>query len=1033
MAAINSLTIGSGLSLTGTTLSSTGGISTPVSIANGGTATTSAVTNGVYYYNGTNAEADNSLTFNPSTGLNVNTTATSTFAGAVSVAGGITTGGITTGGEVDPIVSYSCAGVSTATTGTISSGTNSLSVLSASGWSTGMGIAVANAGPGGSTELITTVTAISGTSFTLGANASATATGQVINHDDTVCLQRAINSGRNPHLRLGTYNVTSELAVATPQVISCDGAVNQTTHTGGTTIMNRGTTNNVINISSAYVTLNSCAIEQNASITPTAGYGIVIGNAVTRVRMAIIENNLVYGTYGGITLTGNVIPAYIHDNFFWSLGGASNTAGAMYINNPSTAGDVHWVANEFRVINLGPVGYIVNADVEQFVNDKFNSANPALTIDTTLTGGTVVSQSFVGSSFEGGSNTGPLIQINGTPTGISFVGGEIGTDNGNGGVSIAAGVTDVSIIGVDFHQVTGTPIANSATTHIQVSSNTASGGNAIIPNHIFTGSNVGIATTTPSRLFTIQGASNNLLAYDGTNFAVSPTDGSITSLAGGITLIPGNSAAARFTIHGMDSSGIIGLTTSSGSLRTLNIVNQGAGGLQTIFGNTSSNNAGAGTNRIGINATSSPFSLLSIAGSAGGTTPLFAISSSTAAFATTTVFQIDQNGKLISNALATSTFSGAVQSTCFTINGTSCLTSGSGTVSSGTTGQMPYYAANGTTLTATSTLFLTGGSVGVGLTNPGARFEVQGTTTDSTAQAVDVWNSANTNLLRIRNDGNIGIGSTSPWALLSVNANGIPVTSAQFSVGSSTATNLVVANNGFVGIGTSSPVSALTIVNPNPSNLSSLGLYSGASNRFTSFTIGRTAVEFTFAIAAGTNQFVMGAQAGDSLLQGNNNLFINTAALKTQTTGGVFGIGTTTPSALFSAQITPSTQSQIPFLIGSSTAAFATSTLFMIDNTGHLISGSPKGSLSSCGTTNSLNGTDEGGTIMFTGTLVTACTLTFANPVPANQNLSCLISSNSLTLPPAVTATSSTAVTFGVSSGVSSDTFYYKCSRNLND
>lgn len=52
---------------------------------------------------------------------------------------------------------------------------------------------------------------------------------------------------------------------------------------------------------------------------------------------------------------------------------------------------------------------------------------------------------------------------------------------------------------------------------------------------------------------------------------------------------------------------------------------------------------------------------------------------------------------------------------------------GSGTVNAGTTGQFPYYAANGSTLTATSSLFLAAnGNVGIGTTTPVAKLDVAG-------------------------------------------------------------------------------------------------------------------------------------------------------------------------------------------------------------------------------------------------------------------------------------------------------------------
>lgn len=186
---------------------------------------------------------------------------------------------------------------------------------------------------------------------------------------------------------------------------------------------------------------------------------------------------------------------------------------------------------------------------------------------------------------------------------------------------------------------------------------------------------------------------------------------------------------------------------------------------------------------VGV-GTTSPSALLSVAGVAGGTTPLFTISSSTAS-ATTTVFKIDPNGVLTSNALATSTFTGPVRATCFTINGTSCLTQG---VSfSGTTGQVEYFSGTNTAI-GTSTIFVTPASaVGVNTLAPSAQFDVKGTTTDATAQSADFWDSANNTLLRIRNDGNIGIGTTTPFARLSI--NGVSGgTTPLFAIASSSAT-----------------------------------------------------------------------------------------------------------------------------------------------------------------------------------------------------------------------------------------------------
>jgi hypothetical protein len=103
---------------------------------------------------------------------------------------------------------------------------------------------------------------------------------------------------------------------------------------------------------------------------------------------------------------------------------------------------------------------------------------------------------------------------------------------------------------------------------------------------------------------------------------------------------------------------------------------------------------------VGI-GTTTPFAQFSIFAASStqfqNPTTLFAIGSSTAAFATTTLFSIDNRGVITSNAAATSTFAAGIQATylnltgsiatstaangfnitsgCFAINGT-CLSTG---------------------------------------------------------------------------------------------------------------------------------------------------------------------------------------------------------------------------------------------------------------------------------------------------------------------------------------------------------------------
>jgi fibronectin-binding autotransporter adhesin len=120
---------------------------------------------------------------------------------------------------------------------------------------------------------------------------------------------------------------------------------------------------------------------------------------------------------------------------------------------------------------------------------------------------------------------------------------------------------------------------------------------------------------------------------------------------------------------------------------------------------------------------------------------------------------------------ATSTFysSGGINLAggCFAIGGT-CISAGgggSGTIGSGTTGQFPYYAGDGTTLTATSTIFLDiSGRVGIGSTTPSQLLSVgSGFTVNALGFATSTSGFAVTNgseYISIKHDGDQGEIST---------------------------------------------------------------------------------------------------------------------------------------------------------------------------------------------------------------------------------------------------------------------------------
>jgi len=82
------------------------------------------------------------------------------------------------------------SGSTTTTTGTISAGSNVLTVASASSFNVGQSIIIAGAGTGGS-SLLTWITAIVGTTFTLHIKAITAITDAVISHDDRAIIPTA--------------------------------------------------------------------------------------------------------------------------------------------------------------------------------------------------------------------------------------------------------------------------------------------------------------------------------------------------------------------------------------------------------------------------------------------------------------------------------------------------------------------------------------------------------------------------------------------------------------------------------------------------------------------------------------------------------------------------------------------------------------------------------------------------------------------------------------------------------------------------
>lgn len=484
-------------------------------------------------------------------------------------------GGISTASWTDPINDWNASGQGTiTTTGSISSSVNTttLTVTSATSWSVGMGISIIGAGTAGA-NLITKVTTITGTTFTVANAAITTVSGAVIRHDDTAALQAAFNDSRNVHVRGGNYNFTSTLIINSAKIIIGDGVSPRgSSSSGSQTVLDYfSTTGDGIDFTFGYGSLKDMTVMVDSSVTHTSGYGLnVITSGATTDRYWTFDHDIFYNfNSGGQEATAGSIAAFNNVGFYVRSGGTGD--GFLY-NNPQPAGD-----NRFNMIDIRPVLggtnssgcglHITNSDVTGFNLVKTIGFNHGLCIDT----GSIGLVRIVNSSFENTTTAAALIS---TGNAISIIATEFLGGSSQTELSISSGFTgDIDCIGCQFNgSGSSTGIAaNSTTAHVNIIAPVFSNvttpyvivagatGTTIFPppdgsnSGFIGGGNIGIGTVNPGVILDINGTIRMEGFIDTTN----PTSGYVltTNNIGVGTWAPAPSGSGTGTVTSVTFTG----------------------------------------------------------------------------------------------------------------------------------------------------------------------------------------------------------------------------------------------------------------------------------------------------------------------------------------------------------------------------------------------------------------------------------------------------------------------------------------------
>ncbi len=604
----------------------------------------------------------------------------------------------------------------------------------------------------------------------------------------------------------GLFNLTSVTATTTTgnaAVVGSQNTVTATNNNGGNTTLTAvsGTTNNTGGGSASQMTgffTNPAVYNTGSSVSSLYNFyanDVYLGNGTSQPFGSV---NKLYGYYVG------------------ALQSASTNYGLFFANNPNGGSIASAASTNISILpgSGGSVGIGTTSPWAQLSVNPNGIAGPAFAI--------------------------------GSSTATNFVvtnGGNVGINTVNATNALTFGATGGYEISTEPNNANDLNITTNATNGGGISLGARNSNKSI---YVSIGGGVGIGTTSPRAALEIGGSANPSVYLNSQYSTPSTMQWYIPNIAT-MSLVAnavGNENANAQWVMDMGSSD--GLTDSFGVLRASTV-----GSTRVPFFVVNNNgNTGIGT--------TTPGGDLSIAGSAGGTNPLFLISSSTSGYATSTAFMVDSYGSLGIGRVPNAQLSVAGDAYIGTGAGSFTFTSNYNFNAQGTNFGPSLNISDGDATNRWASLRLStaggqwemadmGGNLGF---LRGSNNRVVIGRSDSSNANLNVYNDANTILFTVQPTGYVGIGPSNPVNQLDIGIGPFATAkTANFST-------LNIAN-------TATSSSSFTKTGM---QISSTGAWTGPNYGL-----------YVSAVSGGTNNY-------DAIFNG----------------GGNVGIGTTTPSDLLS-------------------------------------------------------------------------------------------------------------------------------------